>query len=301
MTARTRLFVLSVLTTALAALAWSLVGSVSVASAQKDGVIARAHEAAHVPSFEKPVFILMLGGDARSGNPSRVRMDAIQIVALDAKAQRAAIVGVPRDSYVEIPGRGLAKINSAGAFGGPELMIQTVERLTGCRFSYYTLTSFAGFRAVVDEFGGIPFDVRSAITDPFADLNVKRGNQRFGGAEALGWARSRKSRPRGDLDRSAAQADLMIAALKEARADYATDVSTPFRALGAMRRNLQMKIPLAEALRLGLAALRLDPANVTTRVVDAEIDSVAGQSIVRITEEGKRQFTDVCTDGRLDG
>lgn len=293
--------------TALTAVAWGSLG-LTVQAQEAPAKIERAHDADFGPSFEDPIFLLLLGGDARgtrgseyggNANPTNVRMDAIQILAIDPATRRASVVGIPRDSYVDVPGRGRTKINAAGFFGGPDLMVRTVEDLSGCRFDYYLLTSFQGFRRIIDDLGGISFDVPSRLNDRFADIDVRAGAQRFDGATALGWARSRKTRPRGDFDRSKAQSDIMVAALTEARAKAEKDVTIPLRSLATLRRNLKLNIPTDEAFRLGLLALRIEPGDVTNIVVDGAVDTAGGASIVRITDQGRNQLVDICDDGQL--
>lgn len=289
------------------AIAWGSLG-ITVSAAQAPATISRAHDADFPPAIDEPVFMLILGGDARGtkgseyggvANPTAVRMDSIHIVAIDPVSKSASIVGIPRDSYVQIPGRSQTKINSAGTFGGPELTVRTVEELSGCRFDYYALTSFQGFTRIIDDLGGVTFDVDKALNDSKADIDVKAGTQTFDGATALGWARSRYSRPRGDFDRSLAQGDLMVAALTEARKLAEKDVGVPLRSLATLRRNLKLNIPVDEAFRLGLSMLRLDPENVTNIVVDGMNDSVNGSSVVRITDRGRSQLVDICDDGQL--
>lgn len=286
-----------------AAVTWTSLGTFSVASGKEKPItIARAHTGERSPSFDKPIFLLMLGGDARRGNPQRVRADAIHLVGIDPVARKASIVGVPRDSYVDVPGRGKQKINAATYFGGPDLMVKAVERLSGCRFDYYTLTSFSGFRNLVDEFGGITIDVKRRLFETrFSKINLSPGVQTLKGADALAYARARHVRPRGDFDRSVAQGELMVGALGDARKNYAAKPGTALRDLAVLRRHLTMNIPLDEALKLGLIALKIKPEDVTNIVVDGASETVPGAgSIVTISQLGRNQLVDVCTDGLLD-
>lgn len=299
MNPRRKLMLLPALAAA-SALMWTSLGAISVAKGQERAVIiARAHSGALAPSATKTIFLLALGGDARKGNPTRTRMDAIQIVALDPVAKRASIVGIPRDSWVQAPGRGFGKITGVGT-GGPELMVRTVENLSGCKFDYYTLTSFENFRLLVDQFGGIGFTVKERIYEKGgSNIDLHPGRQTLNGTQALAWARNRHNRPRGDFDRSFAQGELMVAALEEARADYAKDPGTSLRNLGILRRNLTLNIPLDEALRLGLIALKIKPADVTNIVLDGASATENGASIVRISSTGMNQLRDICSDGLL--
>lgn len=289
------------------ALVWGSLG-LTVRAQEAPAKIARAHSAQFPPTFEDPIFILLLGGDARGSegseyggheNPDKVRMDSIHIMAIDPTTKRASLLGIPRDSYVDIPGRGRNKINAAGMVGGTELMLRTVEDLSACRFDYYTLTSFKGFTRVVNDLGGFPFTVNAPVKDKFAKIDLAAGRQHFDGTKALGWARSRKSRPQGDFDRSREQGALMIAALTEARDKAGTDVGVALRSLATLRRNLKLNIPADEAFRLGLLMLQIEPSNVTNIVVDGFNAKEDGSAIVRITDRGREQLVDICDDGQL--
>jgi polyisoprenyl-teichoic acid--peptidoglycan teichoic acid transferase len=285
-----------------AALLWTTLGSFTSASGQtKTTVIARAHSGEFAPTYGQPIFILMLGGDARSGNSSQVRTDSIHIVAIVPGTLHASILGIPRDSYVAIPGNGSNKINSAEYLGGPTLTIKTVENLTGCHFSYYTLTSFEGFQKVVDDFGGLTLKVtENTKPDHFSHYNFKPGvTYKMNGAQALAFARDRHTRPAGDFDRSLAQGKLIAAALAQQQVNTKKDPGTLLRAMGAMYRNIRVNIPITEALKLGLFVLKIKPANVTNEVMKGGLGSAGGASIVTVGAPARNQFVDICSDGQL--
>ena len=286
-----------------AALIWTTVGTFEAASGQEQKtVIARAHKAEHSPNYTQPIFILMLGGDAREGNPLDVRTDSIHIVAIDPVSHKASILGIPRDTYITIPGHGNAKINEAEHDGGPELAVQTVEDLTKCHFSYYTLTSFRNFEKIVDDFGGIDFTSPESLHEPccsHADFNQGQAYH-LDGEKALSYARNRHNRQAGDFDRSLAQGRLIVAALAQQRKNSANSPGTFLRALGAMYRNLRLNIPITEAVKLGLTALKIKPQNVTNEVMNGGTKTISGAgSIVTISAEGRNQFVDICSDGQL--
>ena len=305
MSTRTRFF--SVVAAGVAAmLIWTAFGSIQIASGQEaQTIIARAHDGTHGPSFTKPIYVLVVGGDARQGNPQHVRIDSIHILAIDPVSLKGSLVGIPRDSYVPIPGHGTDKINAAGYFGGPELMMQTVENISGCTFDYYMLTSFVGFVRLVDDFGGVTFDVdRGAHGNGYHEkgsskINLNPGRQRLTGEQSLAWSRFRHDRPRGDFDRSFAQGQLAVAALAEARKDYKAKPGTALRNLGAMLKNIKTTVPLAEALKLGLLALRMNPENVKNIVLDGGSANVNGASVVKLSGSATDQMHDACDDGIL--
>jgi anionic cell wall polymer biosynthesis LytR-Cps2A-Psr (LCP) family protein len=102
-----------------------------------------AHGSSYVPALagKRPVFILALGSDARPGQSiTGERADSIHLIGIDLRTQAATILGFPRDSWVSIPGHGTSKINDGMVLGGPNLMVQTIEHLTGIRVDFWLLT-----------------------------------------------------------------------------------------------------------------------------------------------------------------
>ena len=125
-------------------------------------------------------------------------------------------MSIPRDSLVDVPGRGRTKINAAYAYGGPKLMVQTVEQNTGIRIDHYVEIGFGGFVGLVDAVGGIEICPEKAMKDPQANLDIPKGCQEADGAVALGYARSRKTSSLGDIDRAKRQREVVSAVGKEA-------------------------------------------------------------------------------------
>ena len=101
------------------------------------------------------------------------------------------LLSIPRDSLVPIPGHGTTKINAAFAFGGPKLLVKTIEQNTGVRIDHYVEIGFGGFVNAVDAVGGITICPTQRMVDPRANLNIKKGCQEVDGVTALGYARSR--------------------------------------------------------------------------------------------------------------
>ena len=93
------------------------------------------------------IFVLIIGNDARSGNPDRSRADAIHLAGINTKTMKGGVLNFPRDSWINIPGSGTGRINEALYRGGPELVVRAVESLTGIRIDYWLMTGFVGFRS----------------------------------------------------------------------------------------------------------------------------------------------------------
>ena len=123
-------------------------------------------------------------------------------------------MSLPRDTYIAIPGHSDDKLNAAFAYGGPQLLIQTVEKRTGIRIDHYAEVGFGGVLGVVDAVGGVRMCVQDAMKDRKAALDLKPGCQNLDGAQALGFSRSRAS-ARSDLDRVDHQRELVTALMKK--------------------------------------------------------------------------------------
>src|SRR3954469_8684375 len=116
-----------------------------------------------------PVTFLLVGSDTRAdiaaGDLPDARSDAIMIARFSGDRQHSQVISIPRDSWVDIPGHGKNKINAAYAFGGPTLLIQTVEQLTGVRIDHYAAIDFAGLVQVTDDLSGVDVVVQDTTTN----------------------------------------------------------------------------------------------------------------------------------------
>ncbi|MGH7858538.1 MAG: LCP family protein [Candidatus Binatia bacterium] len=199
------------------------------------------------PATTNPLFVLVLGSDIRQGDPRAGRADAIQIVAVDTVNGRGTIVGIPRDSYVPIPGHGTSKINAAHYFGGPELMVATVSQLTGIQFHYWAATEFSHFRNIVDALGGVDVNVPYKMADQPSGAFFEPGPRHMNGAEALAFSRNRKSVPGGDFGRSANQGRLLVEAMRKFRAE-ANDPLRLGKFLITFHNEVVTNVPTAELI-----------------------------------------------------
>jgi LCP family protein required for cell wall assembly len=152
---------------------------------------------------EDPVTFLLVGSDTRSelepGETPDGRSDAIMLARFTADRAHAQLISIPRDSWVDIPGHGRNKINASYAFGGPTLLIQTVEQLTQVRIDHYVTIDFDGLIQVTDDLGGV--DVVVAETTSNGPYTFPAGVNHLDGDQARWYLGQRYGLPGGDFDR----------------------------------------------------------------------------------------------------
>ena len=165
---------------------------------------------------------------ASKDRPDTSRSDTIMILRLDAAHNRVAALSFPRDLWVEVPGKGSRRINTAYAKNQPDRLIQTIKNNFGIRVDHYVQVNFCAFKQVVDAVGGVDIPFKTPIQDiEHTNLNIKQpGCHHFVGDEALAYARSRhlkqfvdgkwKVDPTSDFGRIARQQDLIGRVLERA-------------------------------------------------------------------------------------
>ena len=196
--------------------------------------------------------VLLVGSDTRegltkdqrktlgTGTTEGARTDSIMV--LHTGGDRPTLLSIPRDSYVEIPGHGMNKINAAFALGGPKLLAQTLEHNTGLRMDGYMEIGFGGFANVVDAVDGVHLCVKRDMDDPKAHINLTKGCQTLDGPTALGYVRARYSDPEGDLGRAQRQRQFLGALMGK--------VATPINMIQPWKIN-SLGTATADAITVG--------------------------------------------------
>ena len=249
--------------------------------------------------------VLVLGTDARPGTPQlEARADSIHILTSAVAERSGAIVGFPRDSYVETPegypdspeGH-FVKFTHANVWFGPDGMVQIAEEVTGLDIDGYLITGFLGFEGLVDVFAGIPVNVPFAMADPKAHAYLSAGLQILLGADVLAFSRNRNIAD-GDFRRSLHQGLVIGAALDKVHEEFGP-LDLP--GLLAMLAEFTWTDLDAEALlTVAAGAFEMDPETIPNIVLSGFPTSRGGQFVVLLDEEVASVFTDL-GDGVLTG
>ncbi|GAA4287458.1 hypothetical protein GCM10022262_18170 [Georgenia daeguensis] len=257
-----------------------------------------------------PVNILILGSDSRisAGDPSSwtagaQRTDAIMLAQVSGDRKSLTIMSIPRDSWVPIPGHGTAKINAAFSWGGPTLMIQTVEQLTGVRIDHFAVADFESFSELTDELGGV--EIR--LEQPLAvdGVTLDEGTHLLDGAQALTYARERYNVPGGDFGRVQRQQNWMRGIMRAIfDRDVLTDPARLMSTLEAVTRSLSLDdgLTIARMRDLAISARELRPDSVrfiTAPYIGTGWSPDGKQSIVLLDEPALRTVTTAFAEDRI--
>ncbi|HVE76805.1 MAG TPA: LCP family protein [Actinomycetota bacterium] len=253
-------------------------------AAQEAVGIHKVQGASWKPELGQPLFIAVLGSDARKGpiDGGGGRCDAIHIVAINPQQKAGTILNFPRDSWVNIPGHGTQKINSACSSGGGPLMVETLKNLTGIPIQYYVITEFSHFMDMVNELGGVDVVIPYAMNDTPSAAFFPAGPRHLTGGEALAFSRNRKGTPNGDFSRTENQGALLIASLAKFRAETA-DPHRMFDFIKIARRHAAISVPVPELVKLGLLARDIDPGSVLNHNIPGSTGSAGGASVVHLS------------------
>ncbi|NUS12137.1 MAG: LCP family protein [Streptomyces sp.] len=181
------------------------------------------------PSRSGSQTFLLVGVDSRSDlpttgkdaqapewRPGAQRSDTMMLVHLPADHKHVYVVSLPRDTWVAIPGHGSAKLNAAFSWGGPPLLIDTVQRLTRVKVDHLAVIDWSGFRKLTDAVGGVDVTVDRTVPRRNGPGGVwAAGRHHMDGDDALDYVRERYGLPGGDLDRTHRQQNFLRAVLSK--------------------------------------------------------------------------------------
>ncbi len=251
------------------------------------------------------VNILLLGTDGRPGdNEDGTRSDTMILVSIDQTSKAASMLSIPRDLWVEIPGKGNNRVNAAYYFGdrdkpgkgGPPLAKATISKLLGISVDYFVSVDFSGFRQIVDSIGGVTLDVKKPLVDseyPTEDFGIKRlyipaGVQRMNGQTALEYARSRHADS--DLGRNQRQQAVLLAIREQGlKVGSITNNQLQTALQGAISTDLQF----GDIFSLVQIGLGMNRDNIRSFSIDANLTrqtNIEGNDVLVPDKEGIRNL-----------
>lgn len=227
--------------------------------------------------------LLLLGSDRRRGEMFPSRTDAIVVMRVEPAHQRVAMLSLPRDLVVEIPGYGYGRINSANVYGeanaqpggGIALTRHTVAILLNIPIDYVIWVQFEGFIDVVDTIGGITIEVEQELYDPqfptmdygYTIAHFLPGRQHMDGERALMYARLRH--PDSDFARMRRQQQVILAIVTHLRKQHVVQqVETMADLTTALRDDIQTDLSIDRMMQIAWSLRGLSLDAVTSYTLD---------------------------------
>lgn len=216
--------------------------------------------------------ILLLGSDDRTGQ-MRGNTDSMSVLSIDKNTTEVSLLSIPRDTRVDIPGRGVDKINSAYPYGDIDTTIETVENFLDIRIDYYILVDFKEFKEMVDTLGGITLDVEPHVASAVPELHGKSGISRLNGEEALAYLRFRFDED-ADPGRVRRHQKAIQSIIQETL--NPSNISNAPAILNQLRRNVRTNIPPLETTLIDTLIQGFDIENSKTAVITGEWVTING-------------------------
>ena len=252
---------------------------------------------------------LLAGSDSRAdgavqdGFEGSERADSIMLVNIAANGQAVAL-SIPRDTYAEIPGVGWDKINASYAYGGPQLLVETVEKLTGMTVDHFVQIGMGAVPDMVDAVGGVELCYDHDSNDEYSGLNWTAGCHTVDGPTALQFSRMRYQDPEGDIGRTKRQRQVISKVVSEA-ASPATLIN-PARTLRVERAGSKSftvdedsSIMTVASLVMALRSASSDELMGVPPIESLDYTTSAGASAVLLRDETAPDFFAKLRAGKL--
>ncbi len=242
------------------------------------------------PTPKENLNILLVGVDSGKFKNNSYRADAgrtdtIMIFSINRESKKVSLLSVPRDTYVDIPGRGMDKVNHAYAFGGVDLSIKTLTQFLGVPIHHYVKVDYQTFVKIVDGLGGVTVDVTEDVTS-YSDGKVKvpKGAQKLDGQTAFEYVQIRQ----GDITRVERQQKFV-----KTLAGQALSISSIPKIPGILNNiapNIRTDMSPKEMLDLALEIRSMDAGNMTNKIVPGRADMIKGVSYWLPDESGTKEI-----------
>lgn len=240
--------------------------------------------------------ILLLGYGGRD-HPGGLLTDTIMVASIDPVNKKMALLSIPRDLYVKIPGDGYSKINYAHAYGeeyqkdnggGPAVSKEVVSEILDLPIHYYISADFSGFEKFIDELGGVDVNVETDLYDPYYPaanmidydpFEISAGLQHLDGENALKYARSRETTS--DFDRARRQQQVMVAAKDKALSlGVLANPAKITELIQIIGDHVNTDMQTWEMERLATLLKDVDTTNIVTKVLDNSASGLLDSDVI---------------------
>jgi len=224
-------------------------------SLSEDGTLKEQNKDFGIFDGPEPQFgeinIMLLGSDARKDEDGR--SDTLMIANYNQETEKVKLISIMRDTYVEIPGYGMQKMNSAYSLGGPELVRQTIKENFNLDVHYYAMVDFNGFPKIADIIApdGIEVDIPYTMSHGIY-MTLHPGVQRLQGEQLLGYVRFRHD-SKNDFGRVARQQEV-LSKLKDEAVSVHSIMNLP-KLLGAADAYIDTNLDKMTMLSIGKGIL----------------------------------------------
>jgi LCP family protein required for cell wall assembly len=249
-----------------------------------------------------PTTILLLGTDHAQvgGREGDRHSDSIMLIRADPEKHRMTYLSIPRDLYIDIPGHGQQKINSAFQIGGPALAMRAIRAYTGLQINHVVLVDFADFKELIDALGGVTVNVPKPILSNRFDCpyptaaqcqdwqgwRFHKGSQEMNGKRALIYSRIRENRldpSENDLTRTARQ-QAVVDAIQSKLTSPLTLLKMPFVG-GKLVKPVATDLSTGQFMQLGWEKVRA--ARTVHCHLGGTFASTGGSSVIEPAEENR--------------
>jgi LCP family protein required for cell wall assembly len=225
------------------------------------------------PQADHTLDYLLIGTDDNPALNNGGRSDSLMLLHVNQARNQAYVISIPRNTWVDIPGRGLQRINAAFEFGGPPLVVRTVERITGTRIDHIAMIDFESFVKLTQDLGGVTVTNRKPLS------RFPEGPITLSGEDALDYVRL--SAP-GELQRAENQRNVLKAILaKGLSTGVVADPARFTTFLGNAAKRIQVDKTLNNGeIRSTAMSIRMKPKDITLISPLGKERKVKGQGMV---------------------
>lgn len=224
--------------------------------------------------------ILLVGCDQRDDEVARA--DTIMLATLRPVDKEVSLLSIPRDTLVKIPGYSTTRINHSMAYGGTDLLKETIENLLDVKVDYTMQVNFEAFKSIIDALGGVTIDVETRMYKPLENIDLQPGLQHLNGYDALAYVRWRGdgSADLGRIERQQKFLAAMVDGLKNMSLKEALGVA------GAVMDNLTTDMSVADMTRYASKFVGMTPDNIETHsLVGSPVTLSNGMECLKVTQK----------------